>query len=262
MKRVKIRTYEDFKMHFPSGFTETSESANIPSNTYTWNDTYKAFRIYDNSTSLRGAVELQKIINANFGDVVEITAEVMNISGVKAKLSIDYQNNGNMFILQSEKVGEFEKIGGRFTVGKTDVLSCVIGVFTADIGDFYVRNIEIKVEGNDFIYSPDIRAYTFFFDSASVVLQTVYHPYKCNITVSSTDILIEHGKPFNSSFGGSAIASLSATGVDYIIPKTRSESSSSVRVEFINTMTGATINPTTLYGTNTFFSVIHHGYSI
>ena len=261
MKTVRLSEYNDYKPFLPAGFTETAEGATIPADTYAWSSAYKALRI--NDVTKKGAISVGNFPKLKIGDTVKINAEVLNVSGVKAKIAIDYAGGvGNLFILQSEKIGEFEKIGGEFVITKENSFAVLVGVFTADVGDFYIRNVEIEVVNKGRGIEPDKRAYTFLFGASSLSLLSGYHPYSCTFSVSSTDVLITHDEPFTAVYPGAAVSNLSATGLDKIITKTRGESQTSLRVEFIDVTTGLAIDPTTLYGTGSYFNVIHHGYKI
>ncbi len=267
MDTIRLIDYVDYKDFLPAGFSESTDSSTIPANTYAWNDTYNALRINDASTSLKGSITIPNFIHASVGDVVEFRCEIMNVSGEKGKIALDYENGANIMILQTEKTGEFEQIGGKFIIPQHRKVKAVIGVFTADVGDFYVRNIEIgvkeKATGSVTGFVPDLRAYNFFFSTEGLTLQNGYHPYNCTATVSNTDVLITHGKPFeNETYMGTAIANVSAAGVSDLIAKTRSESLTSLRVQFFNSTTGDLVDPTTLYNTSTWFSVVHHGYKV
>lgn len=262
MKLIKLVDYLDYKNFLPLGFAEATEATNIPANSYSWNEAYRALRINDASASLKGSLTIRNFEDARVGDVVEFKAEIMNVSGVKGKIAIDYDDASNLVVLQSEKIGEFESVGGKFVVTKDKKLVGVIGVFTEDIGDFYVRNVEIKINGKEDIIKTDIRVYNFVFGVSSLALQSGYNPYTCTTSVSATDILITHDKPFLNPMPGNAFAAVSATGLGKMMAKVKSESSSSLRVEFYDMTTGTRVNPTTLYGTTTYFSVVHHGYRL
>lgn len=162
-KNITLTKADDFLKYlhpeFPRNFVEDGET--IPENSCSYSDTFKAFRINDASSALKGSLHIY-LGELSIGDKVDINVEVMNISGVKAKIAIDYLSSPtgnlleNLFILQSKKTGEFERIGGSFLITRNGHAMAVIGVFTADIGDFYIRNVNLKITTKNSEGSTDI----------------------------------------------------------------------------------------------------------
>ena len=147
MKHMSIRTLDEFKtLMADSVFTQTTEATTLPNNTYAYNDTYKALRINDSSATNKGSIHVA-LGTLSIGDSVEVRLDVMNVSGVKAKIVIDAPLGAQIALVQSEKYGEFETIGGKFVIISDNKATLVVGLFTADIGDFYIRNIKIIVNG-------------------------------------------------------------------------------------------------------------------
>lgn len=263
MRTIRFKDYVDYKPFAPSGalgFSETTEAPTIPANTYSYNNNYWAFHLNDQSTGLKGclSVPLGKVY---MGDMVEITAEVMSVSGDKPMLALNMPIGGEIALLRGSKVGEFEPIGGKFVIPQDSELTLNIGLFTSSIGEYYIRNLEINIKERKTIV-PDIRAYVFRLYNGLVNLMDTSHPYTCTTNVTSTYIEITHTDPFPINLNGHGVAVVSGSAVGYITAKCRTESKSSLRVQFFNSTTGATLDPTSMLNSDTYFSVIHHGYKV
>jgi hypothetical protein len=264
MYNIKISELQDYKRMniLPTGFTEVSESTPIADNTYAWNETYKALHIRDASASLKGAVNVQ-LGKANIGDVIQIEMEVMNIDQY-AKIAIDYtgDSSGNLFILESTKQNEFEKIGGSFIVTEDNsILTGVFGIYTADSGEYYIRNININVnkKNNISLIRPAKRVYTFNTGDGvgEIGLVTNYNPYTCSIVKTTTQITLTHDIPFTGTHPGIASGQFYSGAPLYKI-QCKSESYNSFIIQFFD-LAGAVINPNTIES-GLWFTVIHHGY--
>lgn len=250
-----------------------TDGATIAANSVAYNSDLKAFRINDASDSLKGAIEVP-IGMLYVGDKIEIHVEVMNKSGVKSKIALDYSttgvppgNFGSLFSLQSEKTNEFEILGGSFISTKEAFGIVVIGTFTADIGDFYIRNVQIKVTTKDTSYSgitSSNRHYTFNANGSGFSLKTEYGFDTCKLSIDSVakELILTHDKPFSVNKNGSTVASMSATSPMKYIVKTKSQSANGLKLMFYDMDTKAIIDPATLaaVGSSIWFSVIHHGY--
>ena len=264
MYNIRFAEFNDFKRtkSLPVGFTETTESTTLPSNTYAWNTTYKALHVNDASTSLKGAISCY-LSKGSIGDVIELEMEVMNVSGSTFKVAIDGNETGGLFILESVKSGEFETIGGRFVVTKdNELLSAELGVYTSDIGEYYIRNINIKVSKKDNLLSarPSIRHYTFLFTGGELAVQP-YGPYTCTTVLNNTDIIVTHDVPFSNrvGMGGAAFGAFNRWSSDFDL-RTSSEDNNSFVARIFDMSTGAVVDPTTLLNSERYFNCVHHGY--
>lgn len=182
---------------FPRNFVEDGET--IPENSCSYNDTFKAFRINDASPALKGSLHIY-LGELSIGDKVDINVEVMNISGVKAKIAIDYLSSPtgnlveNLFILQSKKNGEFERIGGSFLSTRNGHAIAVIGVFTADIGDFYIRNVDIKVKSKESTLKSYLVAHLVTISKGNFVLNNNRDNDEATLTVENNNTLVVNFK--------------------------------------------------------------------
>lgn len=272
IKDIKITNQNEFETYFTSksSFSSVADATTIAANSYAFNNALQAFRINDASDALKGSIEIP-LGFLNIGDVVTITAEVMNVSGTKSKIAIDFftANNyvvqdGNLFILQSEKFNQFEKIGGTFVSTKARYAKAILGVFTPDIGDYYIRNVEIKINGKGNLYTKATRHYTFTALANSFVLQTGYGEDTCTFTINSAtkEFIITHDKPFTNYKLGVAFAGVSGSAPGKYIAKTKSEGYGGFTIRFYDLTLGDFVDPNVLFGTNTYFNCIHHGYDL
>jgi hypothetical protein len=89
----------------------------------------------------------------NIGDIINVSMEVYNISGVKAKSGVDFATvnyggggAGSTGFIQSQKIGEWEILKGAFIVSADNPYTTLtLGIYGAEVGNFYVRNVSIEV---------------------------------------------------------------------------------------------------------------------
>lgn len=258
MRQIKLKSLVDYSQIMASAtFTLTTQDAEtIADNTYSWNSTYNAFRINDASAALKGSIHIP-ISNAYIGDVIDIKAEIMNVSGEKAKIAMDYSDASNEFILAAEGSGKFEEIGGKFLVTKNLSITIVIGTFTGNIGDNYIRNVTIKTVNP---YRKSIRHYTLLSGASSFNVQTDYGEDSCTLSVNSTQVSVTHKIPFASYKNGFARGDVSATNDGKYIIKCKTEIPASFIFKIYDMTAQAYIDPTSLYGQNIWINLVAYGY--
>lgn len=226
MRNYSIVTEKDFDLFAPVGFTKTTENDILPDNTYAYNSTYKAAHLKDaNATTAKGAFSIP-VGFAQKGDFIKVSAEVMNISGVKTKIALDRSltnpsgsGSGNSFIVQSEKVGEFEKIEIEYLCEYDAYYSALFGVFTADIGEFYIKNcyIEVNTKFNALPkkYKQGFRTYMILGNNGVYSVQNNFADDIATLTVDSVnkEINLVHGKVFSGTKAGVGFLGENSSGV-------------------------------------------------
>lgn len=127
-----------------------NDQSTIPDNSLAWNINFKAFRTNDATNSSSACIQIP-IGYLNLGDKVELEAEFKNVSGTKGKIALDvfpdttYLNLTNIGTISSTSSdGQFEHLKVTFIVTTEGYGRANFGIFTADIGDFYVRNVKVK----------------------------------------------------------------------------------------------------------------------
>jgi hypothetical protein len=249
-----------------------TDDVTIADNSVAFNDTYKALRINDASAANKGALEIP-IGFLNIGDRINIEVEVMNVSGVKAKIAIDLFNTidmtdvsyPNLGIVQSEKTGEFETLCANFISTKNMYGRLAVGVFTGDIGDIYIRNIKVTVssanEKPKFVER--IKSYTLVGSASGFKNDANYSDEKCTVDVTSTQITVTHDKPFpTAAKKGNAFGNICARSeFGKYIAKFRGEAVDKFIIEIYDTTTGNIVDPTTFQNNTTFYiKAMHLGY--
>jgi hypothetical protein len=276
-KYVHLKTSNDYLKYVASSFASNvvTDGETIPAGSCAYNDTLKSFRIND-SASTKGVLNIP-LGFLEIGDKVDIEVEVMNLSGTKAKIAVDYYSDKNYstidtnwFIYQSENGNQFQRFGGSFVSTKAKYGLAIIGLFTADAGDFYLRNVNIKITTNRSLlgdvlgsYRESKRMYTFKGSAGGFSLQTGYTNDTCTFTIDSTakELTITHDKPFTHFKLGTSISNVSATSDFKYLARTRSESANSFRVKFYDMDNKTILDPAVLaLDTNFWFSAIHFGY--
>lgn len=153
-----INLAEDFIYHMSSYWQSLYIGADtggtISGNATAWNENYKAFRVNDAASTSKGSINIP-LGYVKAGDIIEVECEVMNVSGVKSKIAVDSYSNGdyavgfgNIGIKQSLFNNNFEILKNKFIVPTSCYAMVAIGVYTVDIGDYYIRNIKIKTEND------------------------------------------------------------------------------------------------------------------
>lgn len=140
-----IVTESDFSQYADPSFknNKVAEAPTIAANSWAWNDTYKAAHV--NDVSVKGSFSIP-IGFLKMGDVITLSCEFMNVSGVKGKIAVDGIPTGNAFTFQSEKSGSFEYLETSFIIQEDKSYNALFGIFTADVGEYYVRNCTIKID--------------------------------------------------------------------------------------------------------------------
>ena len=273
---VQLTKQADYLNFIASPFKDrvVADDVTIAANSVAYNATFGVFRINDSSDTLKGALEIP-IGYLYVGDKVDITLDIMNKSGVKAKIALDYSttglppgNFGALFTLQSEKADEFESLGGSFISTKASFGIVVIGTFTPDIGDFYIRDVQIKVTTKGTTYgtarNPATRHYTFNGNGSGFTLKTENGIDVCSYTINSVakEMIVTHNNPFTVNKNGVVMWGMSATSPMKYLIKAKSQSRNGFKLMFYDMDTKETIDPAVIaaLGTGMWFSVVHHGF--
>ena len=152
------REYYGFitKEHFQEGINAIPNENERPAytdstptgNEWTYNNTLQAMHMKSVDTTKAGYC-LQEFGNLRTGDIVEISAEIYSVSGVKPKIAMEAEINStwtNRGTVQADKSGEWEVIKLKYVVRDNNIKHrAKIGISTDEIGEFYVRNIRIEV---------------------------------------------------------------------------------------------------------------------
>lgn len=248
---------------------------NIASNSYSYNSNYRALRVNDASTSTKGALSIP-LGYLNAGDIVNIESEIFNISGAKVKFAIDYYLTANMEASPTNILGTSDiyqtLISGNFNYEKVSITSpvsgfakLVIGVFTSDIGDFYVRNIKIKMEKPNKNFERIIktnRMYTF----SGTTLATDFSFDTCTASIDSLNpksLIITHDKPF-TCIQKRGLSVIKTNGNDTVGKtlelRSSSETSTDLKIRVYDHTINDYVNISTALVSGVWFSVIQYGY--
>lgn len=178
------------------------ESGTIAANSWAWNNTYKACHINGTSASVKETVEIP-LGYFKVGDVITLSAEFMNISGTKGKIALDYTGDvsGNAFIIQTALQNEFEPLEITHVVKNEGTYTALFGIFTGDVGEFYVRNCLAKYESSlldSTPYKQVIKTFTIKTTDIGVFERdTTVGLDECILTVNPDYIVLTFSKPFN-----------------------------------------------------------------
>lgn len=270
-KVIQLRTKEDFLL-YSNIKTLVTDATTIAGNSCAYNTTYEAFRVNDSLSTQKGAIEVLLGVLC-LGDTVNITAEIYNISGERAKLALDVitPSTSTVGVVKSEKTGMFEVISAKFVCNKINQeYKAVLGSFTGDISDYYIRNIKIEINTSksNLIkpYKESIRLYNIKVLSGSFVVSTAHTKDTCTMVIDTTflgvpALKITHDVPFSSTMAGMSQVSLSAINDFKYDARTRGETPNSLYVLFYDKTTSAIVNPSVILGLTTFwFNVVHYGY--
>jgi hypothetical protein len=139
-----VITLEDFKNQEQTGITYTSGEPSVGQ--WTYDDTIKGVKVNANRGYFR--VHLGKCA---IGDIINVKAEVFNISGVKFHTSVDYHLSGSMvgtsYLVHTQKIGDWEIVDVDFHVFKeNDDTSIVLGLSSGEVGQYLLKNVTIIVD--------------------------------------------------------------------------------------------------------------------
>ncbi len=250
METMRLMTQSDFLEYSRiKSIVTDNPTGTIAADSVAYNSSLLAFRINDASATTKGSL-LIPLGQMYAGDTVTIEAGIMNISGVKAKLTIDYASGGDIGVVQSQKQGEFEVLRQTWTMPTTASYQAEIGVYTPDIGDFYVRQLSVSVEsvrtksfgsGGSGNLIRSARAYRFVVSDGAVKRDKAYSNNSCTFAWGAKagggdELLITHGVPF-AKLRGVSLGSPTSANVTCEC-RTGGESPEGVKVAFLNKSTG------------------------
>lgn len=211
MKAIKSRTCsteKNFQDFLNNGIkaNKVAEATTIAANSWAWNNTYKACHINGTSAGVKETIEMP-LGYFKVGDIINLSAEFMNISGVKGKIALDYAGDvsGNAFIVQTALTNEFENLGVTHAVKYEGYYTALFGIFTADIGEFYVRNCVARCESSyledSSPYKQTAKAFTIKTTGIGVFAKDVaFGMDDCTITVNASYLVLNFSKPFTYYF--------------------------------------------------------------
>lgn len=267
INRVKSIVREvDFNKAIHSAIlsNKVTESATI-TNAWAWNDTYKAAHINVDAAK-KGTAEIP-LNYLKIGDIVTFKCEVMNISGVKARLALDRSTTditgtgGSLVQTQSSKTGVFEWMEFKTIIYQDAYYRMTVGLFSADAGEIYIRNCTAEIESavnlnqNFKTYQRSFKHFTLQVASGVTGVYTI-NPAStmddATITVDSTlkCIYIDYIEPFTyTAKNPMVIISQDATTNSKLYEfKNRTTSSTRARIEVWDKATNTLIDPATVTG--------------
>lgn len=137
---------ENLKLHMTIPYYEQ-----IYPDAFTFNETTGIITV--NSTSAKPGYLLETLESLTVGDIIEVTGEFRCLSGTLPKVDFDEYNSAttyqSMEYVQIKKNGEWETLKARYIFRDLKghkKLRCVIGLWTADSGEYEMRNVRILVK--------------------------------------------------------------------------------------------------------------------
>lgn len=234
-------------------------------NSWAWNDAYKAAHISVDATR-KGTTEIA-LGYLKIGDLVTLRCEVMNVSGVRAKLALDRSltdptgAGGSLFQTQSSKNGVFESMEFKAVIYQDGYYRMTAGLFTADAGEFYVRNCVAEVESvvnlnqKYITYERSFKHFTLQVAAGATGVFTVnaastYDSAVVTIDSTTRSIYVDYQKPFtHTAKNPLVILSQDGTGNSSLYEfKNRTSSPTRARIEVFNKVTNTLIDPATITG--------------
>lgn len=133
-----VRTKEDFANSFFGALVPTYvDSLPLGINQWTYIDELQAARVnVDEGTN--GWIRFSTG-ELGIGDVINVSVEVFNISGTKAKLSVDDDE------IHSLKYNAWETLNMKYVVREKGAHFIYAGIWKDDVGEFMMRNIKCEV---------------------------------------------------------------------------------------------------------------------
>lgn len=141
-KYISIKTKEEFESalfrFYPPIYVE---SLPLGVNQWTYIDDLKAVQIKTDATKESWVSE--NLGNLEVGDLINVSVEVFNISGTKAKISIS--DAGVDSEINSTKENEWEILNLKYVVRRNNQHILYVGIWMNDVGEFIMRNIRCEV---------------------------------------------------------------------------------------------------------------------
>lgn len=210
--KISVNTYDEFKQYLSNSLLTNGEliienefNSTVIKNKAYYNSKLEALRI-SSDAGVIGYVNVP-VENLSIGDKIVFSFESLHISGSSPKISVDNPSDSLGF-LESDKTNYFTLSKGNaiaLYVGKGNV---TFGLWTNDIGDFYIRNLEVEVHskkqvkiGNDITKS--LKSFTLNGGRGSEKNEIqVVNDYsrdfgKISFTTDDTALWLEYDKPFN-----------------------------------------------------------------
>lgn len=245
-----------------SVFSEAS-SGSLTWNQYYYNTTYGALQVKSDS-SHKGALTI-KVGYVTKGTKIKVKAEIYSLNGVMPKITVDYHTiaqckknywKGSSDTYQMNERGKFVPIELDITNDYEGYAKVVIGLFTADSGEYYVRNVIVDSTGCQIKRS--FRVYNI--NQNTVVGGFGFDTANIEVDNSQKFMKITHHRPFSVDKRGIAFANVDAgSGQKNIVPRTRSQYNDHVIVEFYDLDAKDIVAPSTLSQWY-YFSLFHFGF--
>lgn len=202
-KHYCISSKADFDNSNPTRTTYVS--GNTPTGgQWTYDATTEIAHINANN----GGYFRSRVGETHLGDTINFSMEVYNVSGVKAKCGVDYSSTtylsgsgGSAGSFQSQKYGEWETLKGTFIItGDSLYTTFTVGVYGAEISDFYVRNVEIEVVTVKDA-EKDYRKATIKNTTGTFDMHTSFKNDNCTVVVTDANTLTVKFKAFAGMCG-------------------------------------------------------------
>lgn len=264
--------------HTPTAPDKISSTGDLPSNTWTYNSTLQAAHVNDTESNKKGGFTIP-LGYLKRGDIVKVSGEFRSISGAKPRLGIDRSPSDitglpdeSLKILVSDKQTEFEQLEMEVIADKDGYHSVFAGTTTAEIGEFYVKNIQVKID----TVLADERPYRKTFKAVSIrttgtgIFETwsSHANDPCTLTIENDRLKVTFIEPFTgfSNNINRPIALIGQQGnvsqnYDIRIIADGSTTGQIVFVQFYNRGTTTLVNPSTIPNW-VFFNIIVVGLDI
>lgn len=217
IKHFQLNKQNDYLELLASDTIRTNlvaDGTTIAANSCAFNTSYNAFRVNDASTGEKGALSIP-VGFVVIGDIIEIEAEVYNVSGVGCKFGGDifskntYQPadyKASLQVLTTNANSTFEKVKVTYTVETEGYLMLAIGSYTGDTGDYYIRNVKIKLNSGGSSYGvttskQTIKAYRISGTASGLIVDNNFGTDKATLTINSSlkFIQVSHDIPFQNT---------------------------------------------------------------
>lgn len=271
--------YSDTR-HNSTAPTKGADAEILPNNTWSYNPIYGAAHVNDTESNKKGGFVIP-LGYLKKGDTVKVRAEFMYVSGAKPRISIDrhltaLDGNPQETLRSVVTIGlsQFEEIEIEVIANKDAYYSLYVGTTTAEIGEFYVRNIECNIKSvitEERPYRKNVKAV-----SIRTTATGVFEPWSshsndpCTITVEGANnrIKLSFHEPFSGYFlnGNRPIALIGQQGntaqnYDIRITPDGSNTGTDIYIVFYNRGTTTLVNPSTIPNF-VYFNVIVVGLDI
>lgn len=251
-------TEKDFTATLTYAYPKVTEVPSIATDSWAWSENMKSAHINDASITKLGGFRLY-LGYLKRGDTVNLRCECMGVSGATVNMILDSsptsilgQTGGGIYEFTTKSIVSdhtFDEINVTYTIPADVYCSVYVGTLTAEIGEYYIRNLVADVNTicipEPKHFKTGFRQYTMSGVSGIYSVIAGYSLDTATLVVDSVGkkITLTHAKPFDSGTGVPYQQQCSSGESYKYIVRVRSQGSATVIIEIFDMATNTLQDP-------------------